>query len=91
MKSNSRRGDLISGGNTLNIRTTILELVRAFNDQSRDDGLVVAAVSQLLSSGRVRSARSLMPVKVVASQEVANLRGSLTDRRRQRTGFSHCR
>jgi hypothetical protein len=66
MKNPTRAGR--SDGKRLCIRTTILELVRAFSEQSKDDGLVVAAVSRLLNSGRVRSARSLVPVKVIAEQ-----------------------
>jgi len=87
MKDNSMRRGRGSGGKLLSIHTTILELVRAFNEQSRDDGLVVAAVSHLLNSGRVRSGRSLVPVKVVAAQN----NGSLpTGRRRQRREFASC-
>ena len=73
MNDNPTRRGRSPGGKRPSIRTTILELVRAFNEESRDDGLVVAAVSQLLNSGRVRSDRSLMPVKVVAAQNAANL------------------
>ena len=86
MKDNPTRRGRSPGGKRMSIRTTILELVRAFNEQSRDDGLVVAAVSQLLNSGRVRSGRSLTPVKVVAGQRAANLPAS---RRRHGKGFAN--
>jgi len=87
MKNNSMRRGRGSGGKLLSIHTTILELVRAFNEQSRDDGLVVAAVSHFLNSGRVRSGRSLMPVKVVALRNGGSL---LTGRRRHRREFANC-
>lgn len=69
------------------IRTTILELVRAFNEQTKDDGLVVAAVSQLLSSGRVRSVRSLRPLTVIATADEPYVRMSQP---RPREQFSGC-
>ena len=87
MKDNSMRRGRGIKEKRLRIRTTILELVRAFNEQSRDDGLVVAAISHLLNSGRVRSGRSLMPMKVVAAQNGGSLP---MGRPRHRREFAHC-
>ncbi len=47
--------------------TTFLDLVRTVNQLTDDDGLVVATVRHLLESCRAKTARSLVPVRVVGS------------------------
>ena len=56
---------LVRGGEQEVIETTLLELVRAVSDVTDDDREVVATVSHLLRSGRVRL--------------VGNFRGTIPD------------
>jgi hypothetical protein len=56
------------------VRTTIFDLIRAFSEQTADDNLVVAAVSRLLSTGRVRSVRSLAPIAVLQREKQGPVR-----------------
>lgn len=56
------------------IQTTLLGLVQAVNELTSDDGLVVAAVSHLIDSCRVKTTRSLAPVRVIADDTLRPMR-----------------
>jgi hypothetical protein len=56
------------------IYTSFLELVRTINRLTEDDNLVVAAVTDLLNSGRARAVRSMAPVRVVGGYAGRQLR-----------------
>jgi hypothetical protein len=50
------------------IRTTFIELIQELSNLTSDDSLVVAAVKSILDTHNVRLSRSLLPVRLVATE-----------------------
>jgi hypothetical protein len=67
---------LIGGGKATPIRTTFLELIQELAKLTKDDNLVVAAVSNIFSQYNVRIARTLIPIRLVATVRPARARVS---------------
>ena len=68
MKSRSDRQKKTSHATAGPIRTTIMELLHALSDLTKDDRLVLAAFKSIFDSHNVRLAHSLVPVRLVGAE-----------------------
>lgn len=69
------------------IRTTFLELLEELSRLTTDDAMVMLAVKNLFQSYRVRSARSLAPVRLVGTGAPAGRVTNVGVRLRARHSF----
>lgn len=67
MKYKRRVSKKSNGGKSLPIQTTIMDILRALSDFTKDDTVVLSAFKSIFDSHNVRLAHSLAPVRLIDS------------------------
>jgi len=65
------------------IRTTIMELLHALSDLTKDDRIVLSAFKSIFDSYNVRLAHSLVPVRLVGSKAPNRTKTGRTSEKRR--------
>ena len=76
MKQRQRSRKTAGGTGATPVRTTFMELIQELATLTKDDNLVVAAVTHIFSRYNVMTTRTLTPVKLVPTLKTVRVRGS---------------